>query len=128
MHRAQPDDGPGNAAYGADAVTPAAQLPNSVSSGNCATRPLGRSHGPAGCGGGRWNGVGHPVNPYRLRHILEVVLAEVLKTDMDLTAHMAERRSGNINAVGFGQSLESRSYVYTVTVEVAAFTAIRVMM
>ena len=75
----------------------------------------------ARCFARRWNSnAGHPVDPHRLRHVLQVLLAQILEAELDLAPDMAEHRLGHQNAARLGQGFQSRRDVDAIAVEVAA--------
>ena len=77
-------------------------------------RPAWRGHDLARCRGIEQN----PIDANRIGDVLQALLAEAGKADIDLVHRVIERRAGDANAPGLGHRLQARGDVDAVAVDV----------
>ena len=60
----------------------------------------------------------NPIDPHRLRDVLDLLLAKILKAQIHLAFHMIDDGAGHTDAARFGQSFQARCDVDAVTVDI----------
>src|SRR5262249_18016733 len=86
-----------------------------------------RQHGDGGLvgawlvsGGGDCRRAGKAIDADGSIDVLQSLFAEILEGDGELAAHLVAHLGRDANGTGFGQSLQARSDVHAVAIEIAA--------